>query len=101
MTPAEYLELSKQIQNTLATNDQVIDTKRCYIFDLIIASDGGGDSDAQLYNGQNSSGEKVVALYCVDESTYQYHFDPPLCLEKGAFIDIGTNCESVLVRHMS
>lgn len=100
MSPKEYLALAKQVRTVRITVDQVVFIGEGYVVDVTIASDGNGEADADLYDGTDGSGTKKYDLYCADEEMDQLNFDPFLCLVKGCFVDIGTNCESVVVRYL-
>lgn len=100
MTPNELLTLAKEITTVRVTVDQVIFNGEGYVIDVVIASNGDGEADADLYDGTDGSGTKKYDLYCADEEMDQLCFDPPLCLVKGCYVDIGTNCESVTVRYL-
>jgi hypothetical protein len=97
----EYWRLSEEVRTERITADAngLVFHGKGYVFEVIISSDGGGEADADLYDGIDASGTQKLDLYCADEESYQYHFDPPMCLTKGCFIDVGTNVGSVVVRY--
>jgi len=83
------------------TVDQVISTSPVKIYALIITSDGNGDADAGVYDGESTSDNKIVTLYTVDESLASIIFAEPLETQRGLFIDIGSNVTEVLVQYTS
>lgn len=102
--PTIYLDLvnfSKDFQLERVTVDRIVCNGPCLVAGLVIASDGGGDADADVYDGHGTGGDKKLDLYCADEETRPYSFMPPAYFAKGLYVDIGTNCESVVVHYMA
>ena len=72
-----------------------------FVFFVSIHSDGGGESDAVLHDGQSIDPDQHhFQLYCADERFRGEHFMPPLYFRKGLFVKIGTNVESVTVQYL-
>lgn len=90
----------RKIAKRRMTADGVVSESPAFIFSVIIASDGGGEADADLYDGHSASGEKVLDLYCADEVMAGLRFNPPMFFNRGIYVDIGTNCESVVVQYL-
>ena len=82
------------------TVDTVVHRGPALVFGLTIASDGGGEADAKVYDGFNTGGRVKHDLYCADEEMYHAPFNPPVPFNNGIFVDIGTNCESVVVHYL-
>jgi hypothetical protein len=66
---------------------------------LVLSSDGVGEADARVYDGHSADAKKYVQLYCVDEAQQQLKFNPPLVFDKGIYVDIGTNVDTVLIEY--
>lgn len=80
--------------------DRLVHSGPALIFSLTIHSDGGGEADADVYDGTSVERGLIADLYCVDESMAQLVFSPPVVVVKGIYVDIGTNCESVTVHYL-
>ena len=72
----------------------------CFVFSAVIASDGEGEADGDIYDGHSTAGKKRLDLYCVDEAMNQVRFNPPLYFDRGLYVVIGTNCESIVVQYL-
>lgn len=88
------------LQVERVTADRVVHYGPALIFAVAIASDGGGDADADLYDGQSADGKKLFDLYAVDEAFAQLTFPAPVPMQQGIYVDIGTNCESVTILYL-
>ena len=72
-----------------------------FIFFMSIHSDGGGESDAIVWNGQSiDPAQHHFQLYCADERFKGEHFMPPLYFSKGIYVALGTNVDSVMVQYL-
>jgi len=93
-------ELSKMIAIETVTLDRIICNGPCYLFGHSIASDGGGEADALLYNGHSTNDPVFIHLDTLDEAAHQEMYFPPQYFNKGLYIDIGTNVAGVTVRYI-
>lgn len=82
------------------TGDRQVHYGPALIFGLTIHSDGGGEADADVYDGTGAGGDQSFDLYCVDEAMAQLVFPTPVVFVRGIYVDIGTNCESVTVHYL-
>lgn len=82
------------------TGDRQVHYGPALIFSLTIHSDGGGEADADVYDGTSAEKGRIFDLYCVDEAMSQLVFPIPVVAVKGIYVDIGTNCESVTVHYL-
>ena len=99
-TESLTIEELKKIRLERVTLDGVVCNSPCLLYSVIIASDGVGEGDADLYDGTSIQDERKLDLYTVDEMMYELIFNTPVYMRKGIYIDIGTNCESVVVQYM-
>ena len=71
----------------------------CLLFHAVIASNGGGDADAQLYDGHGLASPQLFGLYCLDEMSVPFAWWPPVYFGTGLYVVVGTNCEAVTVHY--
>ena len=79
------------------TGDSLVITRRVFLSSVIytMAQDGG---DVTLYEGQDvSSGRKIAKIYGQGSITRQVSFNPALDLERGLYVDVGSNVTEVTV----
>lgn len=82
------------------TEDRAVHHGPALIFSLTIHSNGDGEADADVYDGESAGGRKQFDLYCADEVMAQLLFPTPVPFMQGIYIDIGTNCEAVTVHYL-
>lgn len=82
------------------TVDRVVHAGPALVFSLTIHSDGGGEADADVYDGMSGGGSVKFDLYCADEEMDQLSFPVPVPFVRGIYVDIGTNCEAVTVHYL-
>lgn len=81
---------------SLDSNDFLTDIP-ILISDILITGAASGDS-VTVYEGQNASmGRKLHTLVVDSVGTKQFHFDPALRFEKGAYFDKSTNLSEISV----
>lgn len=72
----------------------------CLLFSVVIVSDAVGVADGLLYNGASTGGDLITDLACLNGGMEQLKFNPPLYFDKGIYLVVGTNVESVLFQFM-
>lgn len=90
--------------NTLyqrVTSDQCVSPNPVWVYSLVISSNGTDEADATIYDGESTSGDQVMTLFCNDEEMAQVIFPEPLYLRKGLYVDVGTNVNEVLVQYVT
>jgi hypothetical protein len=97
-TPEEIAEL-RSIRPERVTASRVVSPTPCLLFSVALASDGVGEADAGIYNGQGLGDELLYDLFAVDEAMDSLIFPYPVYLSKGLYIAIGTNVASVTVQY--
>ena len=86
---------------TRVAADQVVSTSPVYIFAIVITSNGGGDADATLYDGEGTGDPKILGVYTVDEAMASLVFPTPLRTRRGLYIDVGSNVGEILVQYVN
>jgi len=81
--------------------DQVVSTSPVHIFSLTITSNGSGEADAVVYDGESTGDPQIVNLYTVDEAMSQLVFPIPLQTRRGLYVDIGSNVSEVLIQYVN
>lgn len=94
----DLLALARLTSCVRVTGDQRLISRPSYLFSLVISSNGDGDADALIYDGENVKGVARFDLFAVDEAQQQLSFDPPVYMERGIFVDVGSNVESVVIQ---
>ena len=88
---------SKEYSWAYATKDQVLSIRACeLIYAYLIVS--AASTDSALYNGQNTSGTKIVDLKCAVVTGHPFKPKEPIYCSKGLFVDVGTNVTGVFVQ---
>jgi hypothetical protein len=79
------------------TADAIVTTHPCWLHSAtILVSTTGGD--ASLYEGQDAaSGRLLITLKGSANVTNQRTYSPPLWLERGLYVDVGSNVTQVTV----
>jgi len=90
----------KQIEWVSLINDTIVCHTPAFIFSIFIVSNGGGEADAYVYDGQNAAALKFIHIDTVDEACFQYNWFPPLYFQHGIYIDRGTNVLQVGVQYL-
>lgn len=101
------VEISKEQEDAwkkVSKIEATVDTKICstpaFICALGIASNGNGEADGIVYDGQDASGRFHIHLYCVDEATDWIIFSTPMYFRQGIYVDVGTNVEQIVVQYL-
>jgi len=91
----------KNIAWEVVHKDRLLCGVPAFVFAMSIHSDGGGESDANVWNGQSvDPGNRHFQLFCADERYRLANFMPPLYFSKGIYVKIGTNVESVMIQYL-
>jgi hypothetical protein len=90
----------RQIAWEQVSADALICPRPAYVFGFWIASNGDGDADGIVYDGQNAGVSKHIHLYTLDELTFAYTWFPPLFFAVGIYIDVGTNVEQIGIQYL-
>jgi hypothetical protein len=101
MTYEETLLQTVLTQHERITADRIFNIGKCFVYSLVIASDGQGVADADVYDGMDTSGEEKYNLRCADKEMAQLVFPVPAYFQHGLFVDIGSNVKSVTVEYFS
>lgn len=90
----------KKISVLQVAVDGVISMTPAFIFGLGIASDGGGEADAIVYDGHGAVGDLNIHLDAVDEATHWINFYQPIYFRQGIYVDVGTNVAQVVIQFL-
>lgn len=83
---------------TLVTVDQIVNQGETVLYSLTFFSDAG-EGEARIYEGMDAtSGRQIVPMIEADRFIPQASWDPPLRLERGLFVDMGSKMDAVLVQ---
>lgn len=98
--PTELPQWWLDVRTERVTTTRIVCPSPALLFSALIASDGSGDADADVYDGMGLAGKLILDLYTLDELIWQVAFMPPIVYQQGIYVVIGTNCESVLLSYL-
>ena len=79
------------------TADRLLSTGPCeLLFAYLVVS--AASTDTHLYDGANTSGDKIVTLEAAAATGHPFKPKEPLYCRRGLYVDIGTNVTGVLVQ---
>lgn len=81
------------------TSDNKVSLSPCSIGCVIITPNGQGSGDVTLYDGESTGDPKIIKLISGNSYTKVIRFQPPLITERGLYLDIGDNVDSVLIQY--
>ncbi len=73
----------------------------CFLSHVSITPDAVGGATAKIYDGHGTAEGQVLDLGAVTSQQTEQHFDPPLFLQKGLYVEIGSNVVSVFVHYIA
>jgi len=82
---------------TYTERSQVIHTKKCRLYRVILTPDGTNNSYLDIYDGDNTSEPKVMRLRVQANRSYSTNFSGGLPLRRGLYLSFGANLEAVTV----
>ena len=100
MSIEELLKLGKSCEYERSSIARCFCHSPCYVFSIEIASDGGGEADAYVYNGEDASGILTQGVMAVDEAMAQVRYFPPLYFKNGIYLLVGSNVLAVLIQYL-
>lgn len=79
------------------TGDTLVARNPCLLHGVVLLTSAGG-GDVTIYEGQDAtSGEKILSIEGANNISNQVAFNPPLPLQRGLYVDVGSNVSEVLV----
>lgn len=96
----EILSNWRNVKTELFSADKCVSKYPCFLFSISIASNGSGVADAEVYNGQNTNGVRLLGLRCADNDEKHRLFVPPVYFNRGLYLDIVDNVEAVTVQYL-
>jgi len=94
--------LSKEISWAYVTADRVLSHGPCeLLYAYLVVS--AASTDSALYNGENTSGDKIADLKSAAVTGHELKPPAPIYCDKGLYVDVGTNVTGILVqwRHVT
>ena len=85
----------KQIDWETFTQDALVCATPAFLFSAWISSDGVAEADADIYDGHDVNGRKLIWLYCNDEEMLQLNWFPPLYFAQGIYCNKRTNVKAI------
>lgn len=77
--------------------DQVLTRSPCeLVYAHLVVS--AASTDSYLYDGENTSGEKIVPLVAAAVTGLEFRPPVPIYCRRGLFVDVGTNVTGILVQ---
>jgi hypothetical protein len=95
-----YIAGLKKIGRIQVSVDTLVSPTPAFIYALGIASDGGGEADAIVYDGHLATGDFYIHLDTLDEFMHWISFTQPMYFRQGIYVDIGTNVAQVVIQYL-
>lgn len=80
------------------TGDELLSHGPCELIYAQAVSDGGKIQDTWIYDGESTSGDKIINLQKGTTGNITLSPRKPLYCRRGLYVDIGSNTEGVLVQ---
>jgi hypothetical protein len=88
-----------QLKYKWCTESQLLTNKPCSLVGVVLTSDGTGTAaDCTLYNGQDTSAQKILHLNTRPDQSRQILFSEPLDCPAGLYYEEGTTVDGCLVK---
>jgi len=82
------------------TYDQVISkTPGCIVAIIITPSSASKRADVTLYDGESTSDPQIIHVMGGTGENKVINFSPPLKTQRGLYLDVGGDCQEVLIQH--
>jgi hypothetical protein len=89
---------SKEYSWAWVTADRLLSHGPCDLVYAQAVSDGGEIKDTWLYDGENTSGDKIINLQKGTGGNITLSPKVPVYCRRGLYVDVGDNTEGVLVQ---
>lgn len=97
----EPKDCAKEFATERLTGSSVVCNTPALIADILISNGTGGVGLSKLYDGSSTAGDQKADFNTLQSTTFQYWFDPPMWMNRGIYIEVGTNVTSITVRYKS
>ena len=89
--------MDKVIGRQYLTASGLVSHKPVYLKGIILTPDGTNSSYVDIYNGENTTAEKIMRLRVQANRSYHLVFNTSFYLNRGLYVDFGANLEAVTV----
>lgn len=77
--------------------NQVVSRTPCYLYQVIITSDGGGPAEAEFYDGTNDNEDLICDFKTLSGGSSGFHLNGYLETRKGLYVKNIKHVKNVLV----
>ena len=82
------------------TVDRQVHYGPALVFAISIASDGGGNATADVYDGHNAGAGQMFDLKALNNYKHFMCFPAPVVFTRGIYVDVGSNVDSVVIQYL-
>jgi len=81
------------------TGSNKVSLSPCFVGCVLITSDGQGNTDVTLYDGESAQDPQIFKIRGTTNATKRLYFRPVLKTNRGLYVEFGSNVEEVLVEY--
>lgn len=89
---------SKAYSWKFITADELLSHGPCELLYALLVPSGAGTCTATLYNGENTSGEKIVDFRCAESKEQEFNPPQPVYCRLGLYFDALTIVKGIFVQ---
>jgi len=94
-----FIDDPKRVGWKWCTVDQLVSPGPCFLLGIMLTASSAGAATATIRNGHNTGGEIVCVVGASASWTVTFPPQSPIYLDKGLFVDVGSNVTGVLVMY--
>jgi len=81
------------------SSDQAVSNSPCWLGCVVVTPEDNDDyADVTLYDGESGDDPKLMKIRSGLGTTRVIRFQPPLKTQRGLYVDIGSDVDSVLIQ---
>lgn len=88
---------SQEYSWSWVTADRLLSRGPCEVV-YVMLTGGAGNADVTLYDGENTSGDRLFTLEALQHVSQQIHLSVPIYCRRGLYVDIGTNVTGCFIQ---
>ena len=92
------MDNNKNVAWMWVTSDTLLSDKPCWLYYAYLVV-SAASIDSALYNGIDTSGDKIVTLKSAAITGHEFRPPKPIYCSKGLYVDIGTSVTGIFVQY--